>query len=227
MTGRPAFERLAARALRLGLPPSLHPAQLAQAAVDAVLSGARAGEAPNRITVRLSPGDAGALAPISAEFQEALIETLGAACRAAGLRPFASWQLVLQPSTTTSPGEPAVLADFHDPASPAVPSTTRDTVRLRRLHGLRLRFADGRRAPLTHTPFLLGRGPDCDVVIPDLAVSRHHAEIRHRSDGGLELRDLGSRNGTFLNGERIAAAPLEPGDVLSLARVSLTLEAAE
>lgn len=224
MSGRPALERLASRALRLGLPAALHPAALAQAVVDEVLARARGGEAPNRVTVRLNPADARQLGPVLPDLEPALAESLDAACRAAGLRPFAPWQFRFVAAAAVPAAEPAVAADFSDPAAPASAAPVRETVRISRLNGLRLRLAGGGILPLTHVPFLLGRAPECDGVIADLAVSRRHAEIRRAPGGGLEIRDLGSRNGTFRNGERIAAAPLEPGDRIALGSVELTLE---
>ncbi len=56
----------------------------------------------------------------------------------------------------------------------------------------------------------IGTAPDNDVVLTDRAVSRHHAEIRMTSQG-LQVRDLGSTNGTFIGGLRVTEAYLEPG----------------
>lgn len=65
----------------------------------------------------------------------------------------------------------------------------------------------------------IGRKPDCEVRFDaekDLAVSGEHAEIREL-DGGLVVRDLGSRNGTFVNGVRLAGqVALAPSDVVRL-----------
>ena len=55
----------------------------------------------------------------------------------------------------------------------------------------------------------IGRAPDSDVVVADLRVSRHHAELRRRRGGAWEIIDLGSHNGTFLNGKR-SSAPRSP-----------------
>jgi sigma-B regulation protein RsbU (phosphoserine phosphatase) len=62
----------------------------------------------------------------------------------------------------------------------------------------------------------LGRGTASDVVIPDSSMSRQHARIFAQADGWV-LEDLGARNGTFLNGQRIEGQrPLSPGDVIRL-----------
>jgi len=67
----------------------------------------------------------------------------------------------------------------------------------------------------------LGREPDNDAMLPNPKVSRHHARIR-RDGERYELADLGSSNGTFVNGERIAApARLEDGDVILIGDVEL------
>jgi pSer/pThr/pTyr-binding forkhead associated (FHA) protein len=62
----------------------------------------------------------------------------------------------------------------------------------------------------------LGRSADCDVVLPDEAVSRHHAEIRVQHDRYL-LVDTGSRNGTYLNRHPVTkAAVLRDGDAIAI-----------
>ncbi len=68
----------------------------------------------------------------------------------------------------------------------------------------------------------IGRSRDCDIFLPDQWLSRHHAEIRRRGQGAF-LADLRSKNGTLLNGERVAAeVPLRHGDVISLGEHRLT-----
>jgi len=67
--------------------------------------------------------------------------------------------------------------------------------------------------PISPVPFLVGRSPELDLVLPSAHVSKTHAEIY--SDGeALRVRDLGSRNGTFLNRQPVADAALHRGDVL-------------
>ena len=69
------------------------------------------------------------------------------------------------------------------------------------------------RTPIRHLPFRLGRGVGVSLVLQSGLVSKEHAEIY--SDGrSLRVRDLGSRNGTFVNHQEVADAPLKDGDVL-------------
>jgi S1-C subfamily serine protease len=56
--------------------------------------------------------------------------------------------------------------------------------------------------------FVIGRDDECDLVLQDSKVSRRHASLVGLADGGLELRDLGASNGTFVNGARVEATVL-------------------
>jgi pSer/pThr/pTyr-binding forkhead associated (FHA) protein len=69
--------------------------------------------------------------------------------------------------------------------------------------------------PLKGGKVLVGRQDDCQIRIPSGQVSRHHCEIVS-APGGLRIRDLGSSNGTTVNGQRVEDAPLRPGDVIAV-----------
>lgn len=71
-----------------------------------------------------------------------------------------------------------------------------------------------------------GRDLSCDVPILDPGVSRRHAEIVIRADG-IALTDLGSRNGTWINGARVQAAHARLGDTVAFGTVTFTLVNAE
>ncbi|MGH7393039.1 MAG: FHA domain-containing protein [Candidatus Rokuibacteriota bacterium] len=74
---------------------------------------------------------------------------------------------------------------------------------------------------LNATVMRIGREADMDVVIDNVAVSRRQAEIRLEGSGWV-LRDLGSGNGTFLNGRRVdGGAALKPGDEIAFGKFSL------
>ncbi|WP_428263692.1 SpoIIE family protein phosphatase [Haliangium sp.] len=71
--------------------------------------------------------------------------------------------------------------------------------------------------------YILGRRSDCQIFIPDMRVSRQHARI-HQDNGAWTLEDLGSNNGTFLNGERIQSVALKHEDEISIATNSIRVE---
>ena len=77
--------------------------------------------------------------------------------------------------------------------------------------------------PLTDHVTTIGRSSDCSVVLSDPNVSRKHAEIRHIGEG-YSLIDLGSTNGTEVNGQRVAETALMNGDVISVGQTKLTFE---
>jgi len=63
---------------------------------------------------------------------------------------------------------------------------------------------------------VIGRGPEAGVRVPDRGVSRQHVRLRRLARGRYGLEDLGSRNGTLVNGKRVTACTLESGDRLQL-----------
>ncbi|MBN1944970.1 MAG: FHA domain-containing protein [Bradymonadales bacterium] len=71
---------------------------------------------------------------------------------------------------------------------------------------------------------LIGRDESCDIVLSSPQVSRTHAELRRLSDGTFEVRDLGSINGTFINGQRIKTRVISPVDLLSFANYRMRLD---
>ncbi|MDR3661425.1 MAG: FHA domain-containing protein [Mycobacterium sp.] len=84
------------------------------------------------------------------------------------------------------------------------------------------------RGPGTTAQFLLadaviaaGRHPDSAVVLDDITVSRHHAEIRWL-DGEYWIVDAGSLNGTYVNGTQIQSLPLTSGDEIEIGKFRLT-----
>ncbi len=77
---------------------------------------------------------------------------------------------------------------------------------------------DGQRWPIDKD-IHIGRDPECDIVIPDRQVSRIHTRI-FREDANVMLEDLASKNGTYLNGEKLLIpTKLQDGDFLQIALV--------
>ncbi|CAL9363410.1 ABC transporter ATP-binding_permease protein [Streptomyces sp. enrichment culture] len=70
--------------------------------------------------------------------------------------------------------------------------------------------------PLPTRTVRIGRDPDNDLVVDDLIVSRYHAELHVHVDGTYEIVDLGSHNGTYLNGVPVDRADIRPGDIVGV-----------
>ncbi|MFI6277071.1 FHA domain-containing protein [Streptomyces sp. NPDC050988] len=113
-------------------------------------------------------------------------------------------------------GPSAVLADRPPPAPerpsavslPAATGTFRQPTTVR---------------PLPARMVRIGRGGDNDLVVDDLIVSRRHAELRALPDGTYEIVDLGSHNGTFLNGQPVTRAPIDAGDIVGIGHSAFCL----
>ena len=85
----------------------------------------------------------------------------------------------------------------------------------------------GNRVEVTGEQFMVGRGDGCDLVLRDWNVSRRHAFLRELGDGVLELHDLGSANGTFVNGHRVAEATLHGGEQIQFGDTLMHVEGAD
>ncbi|MCX4587223.1 FHA domain-containing protein [Streptomyces sp. NBC_01481] len=77
--------------------------------------------------------------------------------------------------------------------------------------------------PLPVRTVRIGRGTDNELVIDDLVVSRRHAELQAHPDGTYEIVDLGSHNGTYLNGQPVDRAPVLPGDIVGIGHSAFCL----
>jgi pSer/pThr/pTyr-binding forkhead associated (FHA) protein len=67
----------------------------------------------------------------------------------------------------------------------------------------------------------IGRSTGADFILDAALVSRVHCQFLVLPDGELEVKDLESTNGTYVNGERVERAQLAPGDRLRVGRVEL------
>jgi len=124
------------------------------------------------------------------------------------------------PPVSAAGGAPASPVAHHEPAA-----STR-----RRSHPDQRPWldVDGDRYPLLAAITILGRDNTADVILDDPGISRQHTEIRVTNDGPhliANIRDLGSTNGTFLNGERITSRRLADGDRVNVGRTALIFRA--
>lgn len=91
-----------------------------------------------------------------------------------------------------------------------------------------------KRGPNAGSTFLLeagsatsvGRGTDSAVFLDDITVSRAHAIFERRDDGSWFVRDVGSLNGTYVNGEQVEETKLASGDEVQIGKFKLTFFAA-
>lgn len=121
------------------------------------------------------------------------------------------------------PGRPAApRRTSYDPASPSAAAPR--AVRTRPWLDL-----DGETYPLIGASTVIGRDDDADVVLDDPGVSRRHSELRVTNDGPhlvATLLDLGSTNGTYVNGDQVDRHHLQDGDRITIGRTSLTFHTA-
>lgn len=70
---------------------------------------------------------------------------------------------------------------------------------------------------------VVGRAPTSDVPVIDPTISRRHAEVEYR-DGAITVRDLGSSNGTFVNGSRVDTSTVAAGDTITFGKVGFKVQ---
>src|SRR5437867_2685995 len=73
------------------------------------------------------------------------------------------------------------------------------------------------------TPLVVGRAPTSDIPIIDPTISRRHAEMQANGDA-VQVRDLGSSNGTFVNGAKVETASVGSGDTVTFGKVAFRLQ---
>jgi adenylate cyclase len=89
----------------------------------------------------------------------------------------------------------------------------------------RLTYQDGDSPQTFHFAsgeVVIGRSPDCQIVLRDFGISRNHAKVVVNEDGLARILDLKSKNGTQVNGTQVVEAPLRDGDRILLGKFELT-----
>jgi hypothetical protein len=120
-------------------------------------------------------------------------------------------ELAPPPSAEEPVPAPAAAALAPAPVAPA-----RDPV------GATVTLADtGHDIALSGDRMVVGRLQECDIVLADVNVSRHHAAFVHLEEGGWGVTDLDSTNGTYVNGERVQRAVLKDGDIVEIGATRL------
>lgn len=172
--------------------------------------GVRGLIAPNHFDVQLSPADHERFEP----FREALARELGEAARehakGEGYEFLGPVDVEIDVSTRFKAGRFAVVCEVREGAD--------------ELAGAAIVQADGSRVVLGSEPVDIGRLPECGIVMADPNVSRRHAEIR-RVGHEIVIVDLGSTNGTRVNGAPIRERKLADGDEITVGTTSMWFEA--
>ncbi|MGV8970045.1 MAG: FhaA domain-containing protein [Microbacteriaceae bacterium] len=78
----------------------------------------------------------------------------------------------------------------------------------------------GKRYPIVGSHTVIGRGSDADITVDDSSISRKHVEVLWDGERA-QVKDLGSTNGSLLNGQRVSTAPLLPDSVIEIGRTRI------
>lgn len=158
---------------------------------------------PNDFTVHISEADSLAMSALGEPLIEELTGLAAQYAREQGYQMVAPPRVVLQPDESLAVGMLEVESRSDRNAVAWAPVLE----------------IDGRPHPLTGR-VVIGRGADADITVEDTGISRKHLEVLW--DGQrAEARDLGSTNGSTLNGERFSHAVLAPDSVLQIGRTRI------
>lgn len=200
-----ALERAMDGAFGRALPGKLHPLEVYQALWRAVEAGrvisAGASYAPNRLEAHLHPQDLEALAGLKAQLQAELQTQLQEHVAYNGWRYGARMVVRLEADEAARPGAVRVTATVDGDPLPAW-----------------LIAEGGPAVGLSfelHPGATLGRSAECEIMVADDAVSRHHCRFDWVFEG-YRIADLGSSNGTFVNGVQVSEYVLGNNDVISV-----------
>jgi hypothetical protein len=166
--------------------------------------------APNHFTITLGPDDYAQFAEIEESLTRALAEEARAHAREENYSFMGPVEITIRKDTDLGIGSFSLSARFKEGAGGSA--------------GGSLVLADGGRIPLGTEPILIGRATDATVRVSDSSVSRRHAEVR-QAGNGWHLVDLGSTNGTRVNGAPVTERKLENGDVIAVGDATLRFEA--
>jgi hypothetical protein len=167
--------------------------------------------APNHFTITLGPDDHGQFAEIEESLLRALADEARNHAREEGYVFMGPVEVVLNRDDDLGVGSFGLSARFKEGEGGT--------------SGGALVAADGRRFGLGGTGATIGRGSDVTVRLNDSSVSRRHAEVRPSSDGGWVLTDVGSTNGTRVNGAAVRERRLTDGDTIAVGDAVLRFEA--
>jgi hypothetical protein len=165
--------------------------------------------APNLFEVVLASGDRERFAPIEEELISELISIARDHAHSEGYHFLGPVSVTVETDDELASGMFAVGAEFDKGTLP---------------HAA-LVLPDGRRVALGDRPVRIGRLPECELVLADPNVSRRHAEVRPADGGRFAVSDLGSTNGTKVNGALVGPPQLlRDGDEIRLGGTAIRFE---
>lgn len=199
---------------------------------------------PNEYTVYLSPGDRAQFAAyegsLVGELQEYLVEHARREAYAMLTAPrvivttdpdlaigeFGIATRIVEPDAGSPgpsvvpmpPAPPPTATMVYRPADPVVEPAVEEPAPVASRVALEL---DGQVVEVTSGRVVVGRSRECDVQVDDANASRRHCEIVQDGGDTWEVVDLGSTNGTELNGRRVARAPLADGDRIRIGETEI------
>lgn len=176
----------------------------------------------------LNPQDFAAFQPVQAQLEQEMATYLSELAQERGFAMLEHPRVALAEDAAVPRRSIQVVAELTNnqgaettqvmaPAVPAPPARKRHALLLLQTP------AGPQPIPLESTAVAIGRGLGNDVILEDTRVSRHHAQLRYRQRR-FWITDLGSTNGTFINGARISETALRDGDVVSLGGLELTFK---
>jgi len=160
---------------------------------------------PNALTVRLAPGDAERMDALGSALTDELRTLVEKHAKAQGYSFSGAVSIALISDPQLSTG--TVRVDSNSDAGA-------------RVSWQAVLEIDGQRHPLVASRTVIGRGSDADITIPDAGTSRKHVEILWDGERAM-VRDLGSTNGTQLNGSRVGEAALPVDGVVRIGRTDI------
>jgi hypothetical protein len=227
-------ERPSARLFRTRLQPIHILRRIERAMEGGRGSGDQRDQAPDRFTVFVNPDDLATLASIDGVAADLASDALTFA-RSHHLELRGRPRVAFHPDPAIPRGEVEVEARSSSAArsaleDPDAASSTRVyelpvATNVAALLEVREPKAGPRTVAVSSRPMRIGRASDCDLVLRDARVSRQHARL-HARDGVLVLTDLGSTNGTRVNGQRVSEVVLGAGDRITIGDSVLVLAAA-
>lgn len=226
MSDQPRIERFLEQAARIASGGGIHPIEVLQRIQAAAEASVREGAIANAYRIESSSADADRLTRMREQLTRGAGRMLDELANGRDLRPLGPWEFEFVEGPGVPPGTVRVAAAYREPGHRPETIAAGATRVITRQRGKRIVLDDGTRVPLTHTPFVIGRGVGCDLVVPDLSISRRHAEICSGGGGALTIRDMDSRNGVLLEGVRVEGeAELQPGAMFVLGDARFWLEA--